>query len=165
MKIRNITSKVRHAAIAAVLASVPTCALAAGEMVAVIAADGTVHEVALVNVDRINLTDSGVELIVNEGADVSLPYADVERIDIGVAAGIADITAQGNVAVYPTVTSGHITVAGAVPGARVDVYDMSGRCLVRTVAAGDPVNLDLSAAPAGYLIVNVGAHSVKIIKK
>lgn len=165
MKFKDITSRVRHAAFAAVLAAVPTCALAAGEMVAVIAKDGSVHEVALTDVDRINFTASDVEVVVKEGADVSLPYAEVDRIDIGVAAGIAGIIAKGDVAVYPTLTSGPVTIAGAVPGTRVAVYDMSGRCLQRTVAAVDPVHLDLSAAPAGYLIVNVGGHSVKIIKK
>jgi len=153
-------------AVAAVLAAVPIAAAGQGNTVVMLAKDGSTYELALSDVSRINFGAGAVELVGKSGDSKSMPYADVNRILIGgVPSGIADLIAKGEIAVYPSVTTGPLTITGADAGTEVSVYDLNGVMVCKAVATDAPLNLDLKDARPGMLIVRVGAYPVKIIKR
>jgi len=162
----NITRFLTKAFMASALALMPAAAFAQENAVVMLAKDGSTYELALGEVSRIDLGQTEVTLSGTAGQSKAMPYIDIDRILIGVPkSGIADLIAKGEVAVYPAVTSGPLTITGVEAGTDIAVYDMNGVQVRRTRAPDTTVELDLSDAAAGMMVVRIGKYSVKIIKK
>lgn len=151
--------------LAAFLTAIPLAASATEPKVVMLGKDGTSYDLALKDVDRINFSAAGAELLGNSGEHHAMNYADIDRILIGSTLSVSDLTAKGEIAVYPSVTDGPLNVVGIEPGTDIYVYDISGRRITAVTAQDSAVTLDLSDAPAGVMAVRIGMHSVKIIKK
>ena len=163
---RPITKFLKKAAIAAALAMMPAAALASEAAVVMLAKNGSTYQIALSDVDRISFNAATVELTGKTGQDNSMAYADIDRILIGAPlSGLADLIAEGEIAVYPSVTEGPLTVTGAEAGTDISVYDLNGVKVYHTRAAGETLTLDLGAVHPGIMVVRIGGRSVKIIKK
>lgn len=161
-----ISNFLKKAAVASALALMPVLAFAQENAVVMLGKDGSTYELALSQVSRITFGASEVTLTGTAGQSKAMPYADINRILIGAPkSGIADLIAKGEVAVYPSVTTGPLTIEGVDAGTEIAVYDLNG-ILVRQISATDTtVQLDLSDVASGMMIVRVGKHPVKIIKK
>lgn len=161
-----ISNFLKKAAVASALALMPLLAFAQENAVVMLGKDGSTYELALSQVSRITFGASEVTLTGTAGQSKAMPYADINRILIGAPkSGIADLIAKGEVAVYPSVTTGPLTIEGVDAGTEIAVYDLNG-ILVRQISATDTtVQLDLSDVASGMMIVRVGKHPVKIIKK
>ena len=145
----------KKAVMASVLALMPAAAIAQEQAVVMLGKDGSTYELALSEVSRIDFGTTGVTLTGTAGQSKAMPYADINRILIGSPkSGIADLIAKGEVAVYPSVTAGPLTIEG-----------VEGILVRQTRAADTTVQLDLSDVAAGMMIVRVGKYPVKIIKK
>ncbi len=152
--------------LAALLTVVSVPAFAQGDKVILLEKDGTCYELAIADTERINFKEQTVEFVAKSGAEKSVAYADVNRILIGgTLSGIQNLINDGKIAVYPAITDGAVSVAGAEAGTSVRVYSVGGVLVAQAVSAGDVLSLDLSGAPAGALFVQIGNHTVKIIKK
>ncbi len=172
---RPITKFLKKAAIAAALAMMPAAALASEAAVVMLAKNGSTYQIALSDVDRISFNAATVELTGKTGQANSMAYADIDRILIGAPlSGLADLIAEGEIAVYPSVTEGPLTVTGAIgmtlvvsasAGTDISVYDLNGVKVYHTRAAGETLTLDLGAVHPGIMVVRIGGRSVKIIKK
>ena len=164
---RTLPQLIQHAlTVAAVVAVSIFSAHAEGDSVTILAKDGTSFTAKIADVKRIDLGTDEVVLSTESGESATYSYADVDRIMIGATpAGISDITAQGNVAVWPTTVSSTLNIAGAEPGTTVNVYGINGALIATAKATDGTLSIDLSGAPAGVCIVSIGNHSVKIIKK
>lgn len=149
----------------AFLATAPLAALAEENCVVMLAKDGTSYSLPIKDVNRINFGAAQVELLGNNGESNSLAYGSVDRILLNAELTAIDQIRKGDIAVYPTVTTGTLTVAGVEKGTEIAVFDLSGRCVEKLVAASETLSLNLSSAAPGALIVKVGTRSVKIIKK
>lgn len=148
------------------LAVMPVAAIAEEKAVVMLAKDGTSYEVTLNEDTRISLGQGDVTLSGAAGKEKTLPYGEIDRILIGTAAsGVSDLIANGEIAVYPSVTEGPLTIAGAEAGTEISVYDINGSLVQKACAADAPLTLDLSGAQAGVMIVRIGNYPVKIIKK
>ena len=80
--------------------------------------------------------------------------------------GIISTLAEGELAVWPTVTDGTLNITGAQAGTAVNVFSVGGSLLLSAKVADDgSALLDLSPIPSGLCVVTVGRHSVKVIKK
>lgn len=129
---------------------------------------GNSTEMAYSQLDRINLTGEGVQLV-GKGAVGTAPtvaYADFDRLLIGAeVSGIESLPKDIAFAVWPTVTDGYVNIKSA-DTRHIYVSSMSGALIESTdVNAGETATIDLSAAPEGVYIVSCGDNSVKIIKK
>ena len=135
--------------------------------VVVIASNGDRTEVALPDVQRIDIGTEGITLH-HAGQDpVSVEYGSLDRILIGAETNaVQSIMKEGDICVWPTAVTDRISVTGAPAGTTISVFAADGRQLAATKAsAGAPADIDMSAAPAGVYVVTVGKHSVKVIKK
>ena len=161
-----ISEFLKVAAVVSVLAPMPATAAGQEKSVVMLARDGSTYEIALNTVDRISLDATTVEIRGKQGESKTMSYADVDRILIGSAhSGIAELTAKGEIAVYPSVTDGPLTVAGAPAGTEVTVHDINGMLVGRAFADTERLHFDLTGARPGVMVVNVGRHVVKIIKR
>lgn len=144
---------------------IPATLRADGIGVAVIKADGSTHNVEIADIQRIDIASDALTIHQNSGTSTGHAYADIERLDIGVAlSGISGITADGSVAVWPTLVTESVNVSGAPAGTRVVVYNVAGSAVASAVAPDGTLSVDMSALSAGAYIVSVGKHSVKIVK-
>lgn len=153
--------------IAAVALVLPSGASGAGQAVVVIAKDGTQHQVALADVDRMDIGTDRLTLSDRNGGSKEVAYADLDRVLIGAdASSISEIVKPGEIAVWPTRVETAVNISGLGKGAVAKVYDLGGalRGQGRASSEGDVLTIDLSGAEAGVYIVNVENHSVKIIK-
>lgn len=160
------TQILKSACIVSVLAAAATPVMAGEPSVVVLTKDGSSYSVPLTDVKRIGLGGDGVEISRTGGTTASYAYADINRILIGAdAAGITDITSEGNIAVWPTIAHETIHIAGAEPGTPISVYALNGALVASAVATEGTTAVGISAAPDGVCIVSVGSKTVKIIKK
>lgn len=137
-----------------------------GEYLVVIPQSGEQYTVKMTDVDRITLDANQVVVSTNSGQTKSYAYGDVDRILIGAnSSGIRDITAHGNIAVWPTIVTSTLHIAGAEAGTSVKVFDVSGKLVAQSTTTADTLELSLGNAPAGICIVCVGKHTVRIVKK
>lgn len=156
--------------VAAGLMMLPAVSLTAqeqGTAVVVIGKDGSRHEVMISDVDRIEFGELSFTLhrIAPEPCSAHA-YADIDRILIGAdRASVSDLTAGGNIAVWPTAVESTLNVAGTEPGTHIAVYDLGGALAASARTTADTASLDLSALTPGVYVVAVGKHTVKIIKK
>ena len=65
-----------------------------------------------------------------------------------VISGIADLTALGNVKVYPNPATNTVIVEGTSAGTKATLYSMLGQPVLQTMLAGQQ-SLDISSLPAG----------------
>ena len=152
--------------LAAVLTIMPALAFSQTKALILLTKDGSTYEFALKDVDRINFNAQTVEMLTVAGTGQSIAYSDIDRISFGsTQSGISDLVKGGNIAVYPSVTSGPLTIAGAEAGTDISVFDINGTLVSQTRATDSALTLDLSDAASGVMIVRIGNHTVKIIKK
>jgi len=152
--------------LAAVLTIMPALAFSQAKAVILLAKDGSTYEFALKDINRINFNAQTVEMVTTSGSEKSIAYTDIDRISFGSAqSGISNLVKDGNIAVYPTVTSGPLTIAGAEAGTEISVFDIKGSLVRQTRATDSALTLDLSDVASGIVIVRIGNHTVKIIKK
>ncbi len=162
----HIPEFLTKAVMASVLALMPLAAFAQEKAVVMLAKDGSTYELAMSAVSRIDFGQTEVTMSGTAGQSKAMSYTDIDRILIGAPkSGLADLIARGEVAVYPSVTTGPLTIEGVEAGTEIAVYDLNGMLVKQTRAADTTVQLDLSGAAAGMMIVRVGKHPVKIIKK
>lgn len=151
----------------ALAAAIPAAAADGGEYVAVLTTAGDSFTALISDVTRIDLGSEKLT-VVTPSASAEYAYGDVDRILIGCSreAAVADLTADGSVAVWPLATTDIVNVAGAQPGAKVAVYSAAGALVSTGVAdSTGALTLNVGAAPTGVCIVSVDGRSVKIIKK
>ena len=80
--------------------------------------------------------------------------------------GIQAVMAEGEVAVWPTVTTGIVNVEGCPEATLLRVFSIAGDLIKTLRVTSSTAVIDLSAHPAGmYLIAIDGNRSVKVIKK
>ncbi len=139
---------------------------AQGDCLIVLTKDGHSYETKMTDADRIEINAGNVVLSKKSGDSQSYAYGDIDRIKVWAAsAGIGDITAAGNIAVWPKTVTETLNVAGAKSGTPIRVYTLGGVLVASATATDGTVCVDLGNAPAGYCIVSIGNKSVKIIKK
>lgn len=156
----------KKAGLAAMLTIMPAAGFAQEETVTVLAKDGSSFEIAISGIERINFGAQTIELVEKNGTANSLAYNDINRILIGDnKSGIDQIVGQGNIAIYPSVTTGPLTIAGLEVGTEVELFDIKGVSIAKTTAKDSSVTLNIADAPKGMVIVKVGKHSAKIFKK
>ena len=161
------THQIRHALAIAAIAAMSALPLRAdGDSVIVLAKDGTSYTAKIADVKRIDLGADALVISTTGDVSTTYQYSDVDRILIGADAdGIEGITSGGNIAIWPTVVTDNLNIAGAEAGTPVKVYGINGSLVAAGTTAEGTLSLDLSSAPAGVCIVNVGTKTVKIIKK
>lgn len=162
------TQLFRHAfAIAATVAVSALPANAEGDSVIILAKDGSSYVAKMVDVKRIELGDDG--LVLNTAGDASRAtylYTEVDRILIGAQAdGMENVTADGNIAIWPTAVTSTLNIAGAEAGTPVRVYGVNGSLVASSSTTEGVLSIDLSSVSPGVCIVSVGTKTVKIIKK
>lgn len=156
----------RNAIFASGLAMVPIVASSQDKAVVMLAKDGTSYELVLNQVERIDFNPTEVVMSGASGEANTLAYADIDKILIGTdKTGISELLAKGEIAVYPSVTTGPLTITGADAGTRIRIFDRNGVLLQTAEASDEPLMLDISNASAGVVIVQIGNHAVKVIKK
>ena len=136
--------------------------------IAVIQTDGSVQQVKFTDIERIDIASQTLTLHTLQGKESEYAYSTLNRIDIGVpmqTVSIENITANGAIAVWPTLTKESINISGAPAGTRIMVYNPGGQVVATAVANGNMQTINLSASPAGLYIVSVGKHSTKIVKR
>lgn len=150
--------------LAAIAVSAP--ALAAEPGIVVIDTDGSQQEIPLSTLDRISFGASQLTVQTKDGQDpLQYSYSSIDRIMIGKAvSSLAPLTAEGRMAVWPTVASSTVNVAGVPEGATVSVYSADGSLVTSATAGEGTATLDISSARPGLCIVTIGSQSVKIIK-
>ena len=163
---KTFTRHLKHAFIVAVAAAAAHPAVAAGDSVVVLGKDGSQYTVLMSDVKRISLGSADLVLETRDGSPATYLYSAVDRILIGAdGAGIADISAEGDIAVWPTVVDDILNIAGAETGTVISVYGINGSLVASATTAEGTTSINLSAAPAGMCIVSIGGKTVKIIKK
>ncbi len=156
----------KKAGLAAMLTIMPAAGFAQEEIVKVLAKDGSSFEFAISGIYRINFGAQTIDLVEKNGTASSLAYNDIDRILIGDnKSGINHIAGKGNIAIYPSVTTGPLTIAGLEAGTEVELFDIKGVSIVKTTAKDSSISLNIADAPKGVVIVKVGKHSTKIFKK
>lgn len=136
--------------------------------VIVIKSDGTTHELELEAIDRMEIGTQAVEIHHTSGTSSTHNITDIDRINIGVAvAGIDRVLADtGDIAVWPTTTTGNVYIKGAAAGTPIAVYTLSGQCVANAHTSSDgATTINIATLAPGVYVVAVGSHSVKITKK
>lgn len=135
--------------------------------IVVLGNDGSRQEYALADVDRINFTSDAVAVALKEGEQPApVAYGDVDRILLNsTLSGILSAMTDSEVAVWPTVTTGIVNIAGAEPGTTYSVYTAGGSLALTGKTAEGQTVADLSRLPDGMCVLTLGTKSVKIIKK
>lgn len=155
----------RLLAIAAILLT-PTLNTAANEPgVVILYADGTEHSRTFSDINKLEIGSDAVVLVHSAGSE-SHKMADIDRIYIGVeTTGVSKLPAEATLAVWPTVAAENINVLAA-EDCTVNIYDLGGRLVAGPfeVKAGDTLTADITACPAGYLLLQAGNQTVKFIK-
>jgi len=150
----------------AIMAIGVVSASASGDSVVILAKDGTSYTAKMAEVKKIDLGVTGLVLTTTAGGEATYAYADVDRILIGAdAAGITDVVAGGEIAVWPTVVTDVVNVAGAEAGTPVKVFALNGSLVASATASDGTLTVNMAGAPSGVCIVAIGDKSVKIIKK
>lgn len=164
---KTFTHLLRHALAVGAIVAAPMLAWAGtGDYVVVLTQDGGSYETRISDISRIALGADKLSVVTADGS-TDYSYSDIDRIDVGAnSASIEAITAEGNVAVWPTPVTDLLHVNGAEAATPVKVYAVNGALVASGVTAADgSLTLDLTAAPAGVCVVAIGSHAVKVIKK
>lgn len=149
------------------LAAMPMTALAdAQQAVVVVSADGSSREIALPEIARIDIADGGLTLHSRSGESSEIPYGSLDRVIIGAEFTAVDkVLGKGDVAVWPTLVTTSVNVAGLAEGTTVNVYTVGGQLFSSSQADSDGrATIDMTRAAAGIYVVAAGNHSVKVVK-
>lgn len=139
---------------------------AADNGIIVIARDGSRHEVIFDNLNYIEIGNTAVTVHHSDGDSHTHDYTDVDRILIGAkTSAIDNVTAAGDIAIWPSTVVEAVNVAGAKAGAVITVADTAGRQFTTSADSDGTAIIDVTAMAPGVIIVNVNNHSVKLIKK
>jgi len=85
---------------------------------------------------------------------------------VNVPAGIAGVEKNDIQPLYPNPVDDWLMLPGAAKGARVEIYDLTGRRLFsKTLTDKETGRLNVSFLKAGVYVVNVADKTYKIIKK
>lgn len=155
-------------AVALLTVTMALAASAAEKAVVIIKKDGQQHETVISSLNRINIGSDEIGIVAADGTETRHAIADVDRIHFRESSlsAITDILGEGEIAVCPTVVETSVNVTGLPDGAKVAVYDLSGKQVATAVATDKTVTIDLSDAIPGIYLVNAGkGNSVKIVKK
>lgn len=141
--------------------------LMAEKGVVIVGSDGSQIEHSLNNVVRIAVGTESVTLHHSSGDTHEMQFGDLDRILIGAQlSAIEKIMAPGDIAVWPTATTGAVNVAGAEAGTVVEIYNLEGKLTATSkVNENGAATLDISAATSGIYLVTTNGHTVKIVKK
>ena len=162
----SILHCLRKAAFFSALATMPAIASAQGNSVVMLAKDGTTYELALDRVSTIDFKSTEVLLNGKGGEVKAMPYADIKKIIIGSdGAGLTELTANGEIAVWPSPTTGPLQITGVETGTRILAYDQKGILVASATAADTTVALDITNATTGIVVLKIGDKTVKVIKK
>lgn len=134
--------------------------------VALIGSDGTRTEMALPEIERVDIGTDGVTVHAL-GAQHKVAYGDIDRFLIGVEmSAVDDLVPDGGIAVWPTKVSASVSVAGVAAGEEVSVAAVSGAVVaVATADADGHASIDLSSAATGVYVVYTKSFSTKIVKQ
>lgn len=133
--------------------------------VQILATDGSVREIALPDLDRLEIGSGQVTLRTTDGNSEARLMEDIDRIMIGTeVSSVTTLLHPGEIAVWPTAVTSTVNIAGAASGTAVAVWSAAGIRVASARCGEDTLSLDLSALPAGVYIVTVGQKSVKISK-
>lgn len=156
-----------QAVLIALSATMPAAMCASDLGVAIVKADGTVTEHSFEAIDRIEIGTADITVHHAQGEPAVHAMADIDRIHIGAAlSSINEALAHGNMAVWPTLVTGTVNIAGAAPETPVAVYDAAGQCFLATKTDGSgAASIDMSKAAPGTYILSAAKASVKLIKK
>ena len=134
--------------------------------VVVISNDGNQRQELLEDIDRIEIGATALTIKNVGGASETVDYTDIDRIMIGAEwTAVQRVTAPGEIAVWPTATTGIVNISGLEAGTAVTVFDIKGAVAANAVATGEITSLNLGQLPAGVYVVTAANQSVKIIKK
>lgn len=144
---------------------VPATALAEKGVV-LVKADGSQVQHVLGDVDRIAVGSQSVTLHHRSGDTHEVAFGDLDRILVGAeVTALSGILAEGDIAVWPTLTTGAVNATGLKAGATVEVYSIDGQLVAAAKAdSNGTATLDITSATAGIYIVAVEGNSVKIVK-
>ncbi|MBD5239360.1 MAG: T9SS type A sorting domain-containing protein [Bacteroidales bacterium] len=141
-------------------------ASAEDKAVVIISTDGSQRREAIKDIDRIELGDKGVTLKLSDGKAEEFEFAAIDRILVNAEwDAIKNIAAEGEIAVWPTQTSGPVNISGLSNGQKITVSNLKGAAVISTVASDELTTISLASQPDGIYIVSVANQSVKIIKK
>lgn len=162
-----MNKRLSRLAVTALLAASAVFTAMAEKAVAIVAPDGTVSEISLEQLDRIEIGPDAVTVRDNAGNTEQHKISEIERINIGTEfSGIREIIAAGNTAVWPTETKSTVNVAGAKPSTPVNLYSIRGLLQAQTVTDSEGTALlSLDRLAPGLYILNIGNYTVKITKK
>lgn len=163
-----LDSKLKRWVLSAMAAAAITGRTVATEpAIVVIDTDGARQEIALSNLDRVAFGASQVTVQTRDSEEpVRYAYSSVDRILLNESvSSLTSLAVDGRIAVWPTVTSSAVNIAGAPEGTGVNVYCPDGATVASATAADGTLSIDLSGVPQGVYVVAVGSQSVKILKK
>lgn len=134
--------------------------------IVVIAKDGSQTEIAMPQVQRIDIGDSGITLHQADAGPSEIAYDNVDRLLIGAEiSAVKNLVTESEIAIWPTRVTDHVYITGISTGTQATAHSLSGTQVAAATAGDDSTaRLDLSQAPAGVYIINAGSHSVKVIK-
>ncbi|MDE7466793.1 MAG: T9SS type A sorting domain-containing protein [Muribaculaceae bacterium] len=137
----------------------------AEKAVVVVGVDGTQRAEMISDIDRINIGNSALTIVSTDNQSTTINYSDIDRVLIGEEwKAVQDITAPGELAVWPTMTTTTVNISGASAGDPIKVFNLDGAAVIATEAADGLTTIDISAQPAGIYILTVHNQSVKIVK-
>lgn len=116
---------------------------------------------------RLSFGNDGFMVSDKQGGSRNYSYNDVEKIEIGKLAesAIRELVVEAKLAVWPTIASERINVAGSDITGGISIYSLSGQLMNHIIPSSEEVSIDISGLASGYYLVKAGKSTVKIIKK
>lgn len=135
--------------------------------VVLVSTDGSQTEHALADVMRIAVGSESVTLHHSSGEAHEMPYDNLDRILIGAQlSAVEKLMAEGDMAVWPTTTTGTVNVAGANAGTPIEIYNVEGRLVTSAkVSDNGTATLDIATSTPGIYFATINGRTVKIVKK
>ena len=135
--------------------------------IVVIEKDGKSVATPMSDMSRLFFGNDGFMVSDKQGGSQNYSYSNVDKIEIGKLAesGLRQLTAEAKFAVWPTIASDRINVAGSEVAGGVSMYSLTGQLVKHIIPASEEVSIDISDLPSGYYLVKAGKSTVKIIKK
>ncbi|MDE6418771.1 MAG: T9SS type A sorting domain-containing protein, partial [Duncaniella sp.] len=135
------------------------------KVVVVIGTDGSQRQELLADVARIEIGPSSLTLMSAGGTNETFDYSAIDRVLIGAEwNAVKQLTTEGEIAVWPTVTTDIVNISGLNEGDAVTVFDLKGSTVVKASATEGLTTVNLAGLPAGLYVVTANNKSVKIIK-
>lgn len=111
-------------------------AQATDQAVVVVSTDGSQRQVLISDLARIDIGSDGLTLVTTGGESITTAYADIDRVLIGAEyTAVADLLGDNEVAMWPTITSDVVNIAGLPEGTAVSVAGLNGTTVLRTASS------------------------------